>query len=321
LPWRYRFIALLDALREEHVAQERDAIVERQVLGYFARRIGARGLGCHQACCSLRGRGPAWIAARRASLTPVAGISGPRGAPLARLSRVATLPFEDGRGPWQTRLLAPRARCRGVRGRRGAGRLLEALPVTGDDGPGLFAAFLLAELLNLCRVAVPAPLAGRRLRRRRPGSDGDRHRPCGRRCSPPRARWSLLGLLPLDRARRPDDLSVEPPGRGAHRPRRHAPREFRPTPTTSHRQARRRPLPHVRRRADRRAFCVLGHRPVAPAVTRDPTSARTRRWRGRDGGSVLRALAALRRKGIARAPGRRGGSRSSSGASCRKDGR
>jgi hypothetical protein len=51
--------ALLDAPHEEHVAQERDAVVERQVLGYGARRVGARGLGCHQACCSLRGRGPA----------------------------------------------------------------------------------------------------------------------------------------------------------------------------------------------------------------------------------------------------------------------
>ena len=47
--------------------------------------------------------------------------------------------------------------------------LLEALPVSGDDGPGLFAAVLLAGFLNLCLVAVAAPLAGRWLRRRRPG--------------------------------------------------------------------------------------------------------------------------------------------------------
>ena len=46
--------------------------------------------------------------------------------------------------------------------------LLEALPVAGDDGPGLFAAVLLAGVSNLCLVAVAAPLAGRWLRRRRP---------------------------------------------------------------------------------------------------------------------------------------------------------
>ena len=47
--------------------------------------------------------------------------------------------------------------------------LLELLPVAGDGGPGLFAAVLLAGFLNLCLVAVAAPLAGRWLRRRRPG--------------------------------------------------------------------------------------------------------------------------------------------------------
>jgi hypothetical protein len=46
--------------------------------------------------------------------------------------------------------------------------LLEVLPVAGDDGPGLFAAVLLAGVANLCLVAVAAPLAGRWLRRRRP---------------------------------------------------------------------------------------------------------------------------------------------------------
>ena len=47
--------------------------------------------------------------------------------------------------------------------------LLDRLPVSGDDGPGLFAAVLLAGFLNLVLVAVAAPLAGRWLRRRRPG--------------------------------------------------------------------------------------------------------------------------------------------------------
>jgi hypothetical protein len=47
--------------------------------------------------------------------------------------------------------------------------LLELLPIAGDDGPGLFAAVLLAGFFNLFVVAVAAPLAGRWLRRRRPG--------------------------------------------------------------------------------------------------------------------------------------------------------
>ena len=54
--------ALLDAPHEEHVAQERDAVLERQVLGYGVRRVGARGLGCHQACCF-----PSWSGARAGS--------------------------------------------------------------------------------------------------------------------------------------------------------------------------------------------------------------------------------------------------------------
>jgi hypothetical protein len=47
--------------------------------------------------------------------------------------------------------------------------LLDLLPVAGDAGPGLFAAVLLAGFLNLCLVAVAAPLAGHWLRARRPG--------------------------------------------------------------------------------------------------------------------------------------------------------
>ena len=46
--------------------------------------------------------------------------------------------------------------------------LLQLLPVSGDNGPGLFAALLLAGVPNLILVAVAAPLAGRWLRSRRP---------------------------------------------------------------------------------------------------------------------------------------------------------
>ena len=48
--------------------------------------------------------------------------------------------------------------------------LLELLPIEGDDGPGLFAAAILAGFLNLFVVAVAAPLAGLALRRRRGGT-------------------------------------------------------------------------------------------------------------------------------------------------------
>src|SRR4051812_15696501 len=44
--------------------------------------------------------------------------------------------------------------------------LLDRLPVSGGDGPGPFAAVLLAGFANPLLAAVPPPLAGRRLRRR-----------------------------------------------------------------------------------------------------------------------------------------------------------
>jgi hypothetical protein len=50
------------------------------------------------------------------------------------------------------------------------GVLLDVLPVSGDDGPGLFPAIILAGFANLIVVAVVAPFAGRWLRARRPGT-------------------------------------------------------------------------------------------------------------------------------------------------------
>jgi hypothetical protein len=47
--------------------------------------------------------------------------------------------------------------------------LLHWLPISGDVAPDLFAAVLLAFFFNLVVVAVGAPLAGRLVRRRRPG--------------------------------------------------------------------------------------------------------------------------------------------------------
>jgi hypothetical protein len=48
--------------------------------------------------------------------------------------------------------------------------LLQLLPLSGDGGPGLFAAVLLAGVPNLLLVAVAAPLAGHWLRGRRPAT-------------------------------------------------------------------------------------------------------------------------------------------------------
>jgi hypothetical protein len=48
--------------------------------------------------------------------------------------------------------------------------LLQLLPIAGEGRPGLIGAFLLAVFFNLVTVAVLAPLAGGRLRKRRPGT-------------------------------------------------------------------------------------------------------------------------------------------------------
>jgi hypothetical protein len=47
--------------------------------------------------------------------------------------------------------------------------LLEVLPIAGESRPGLVAALLLSGFFNLVVVAALTPLAGARLRRRRPG--------------------------------------------------------------------------------------------------------------------------------------------------------
>src|SRR3954465_6891163 len=47
--------------------------------------------------------------------------------------------------------------------------LLHALPIAGETAPEAFGGILLAFFFNLVAVAIGAPLAGRWLRRRRPG--------------------------------------------------------------------------------------------------------------------------------------------------------
>jgi hypothetical protein len=48
--------------------------------------------------------------------------------------------------------------------------LLRVLPIAGEGRPGVVGAFLLAVFFNLVTVAVVAPLAGSRVRKRRPGT-------------------------------------------------------------------------------------------------------------------------------------------------------
>jgi hypothetical protein len=109
------------------------------------------------------------------------------------------------------------------------GVLLDELPITGDDGPGLFAAVILAGFANLIVVAVVAPFAGHWLRGRRPGTP--------RAVAADQAGTALLAVvtvvvLALGLAHRPavraahDDLTAQ-----AAWARRymlgHAPREYR----------------------------------------------------------------------------------------------
>jgi hypothetical protein len=65
--------------------------------------------------------------------------------------------------------------------------LLHLLPIAGDDGPGPVGALLLSGFFNLLVVAVLGPLAGRRLRARRPGVP--------RVVADDQAGTALLGLL------------------------------------------------------------------------------------------------------------------------------
>jgi hypothetical protein len=108
------------------------------------------------------------------------------------------------------------------------GVLLDELPIAGDDGPGLFAAVILAGFANLIVVAVLAPLAGQWLRRRRSGKPTV--------VAADQAGTALLalvalGLLALGLAHRPavraahDDFQVQ--ASWARRfVRAHAPREY-----------------------------------------------------------------------------------------------
>jgi hypothetical protein len=108
------------------------------------------------------------------------------------------------------------------------GVLLDVLPVSGDEGPGLFAAIILAGFVNLIVVAVVGPFAARWLRARRPGTP--------KVVAADQAGTALLvvvalGVLALGLAHRPavdaanDDLAAQ-----AEWARRyvlgHAPREY-----------------------------------------------------------------------------------------------
>ena len=154
------------------------------------------------------------------------------------------------------------------------GVLLDVLPISGDDGPGLFAAVILAGFANLIVVAVIAPLVGHWLRARRPGTP--------RVVAADQAGTALLAVvtvvvLALGLAHRPavraahDDLTVQ-----ATWARRfvlgHAPREYQPGADhlNTWKQGANLYRTCVPGPDPRRAFCVIVDTAQSPpTVTRD----------------------------------------------------
>jgi hypothetical protein len=153
--------------------------------------------------------------------------------------------------------------------------LLDRLPVSGDGGPGLFAALLLAGFLNLGLVAVAAPLAGHWLRRRRPAMPAviATDRAGAVLLAAACAAVAILGAMHRSTVRAArDDLSAQ-----AAQARRfvvsQAPREF---------QANANHLDTVKQGPDLYRTCVAGPNPdrafcvfvntdqSPPGVTRDP---------------------------------------------------
>jgi hypothetical protein len=154
------------------------------------------------------------------------------------------------------------------------GVLLDVLPISGDDGPGLFPAVILAGFANLIVVAVVAPFAGRWLRARRPATP--------KVVAADQAGTALLALvtvavLALGLAHRPavraaqDDLAVQ-----AEWARRfvvgHAPREYAAN-VGSMDTVKQRPSLYrtcVDGNDPRRAFCMFVRTDQSPpSVTRD----------------------------------------------------
>ena len=260
-------------------AQERDAVVERQVLGYGSRCVGARRLGRHRACCSFRGRGPARDRRARPRLAPWPGSPGCAGVPLTPGSGGAydMAPYLDGR--WARPSGWPRLRWRhagrvavaGVRGAvRGRGAAARSAAVPGDDGPGALRRRAARGLRQ------PRRRRGRRAAGWAPGCAGaGRDLPgvvardhAGTGCWSPsavRASWpagSLHHSGRAGRARRPAALRR----RRARFVISQAPREF---------QANARPARHRRAEADLYRTCVTGPSGSrASACSSTPTSRR-----------------------------------------------
>ena len=165
--------------------------------------------------------------------------------------------------------------------------LLQVLPIAGEGRPDAVGAFLLAVFFNLVTVAVLAPLAGNRLRKRRPGTP--------KVVADDQAGTVLLALLAvallaLGLVHRPalvaeeDDFEaqsqavrdyVAASGTAEYRAQRRPRRHLAPGP---------RPLPHVRagRRPAPRAVPDRHDRPVAAGRHRRPRPA-AQQPRGRPG--------------------------------------
>src|SRR4051794_22101390 len=176
--------ALLDAAHEQHVAQEGDAVVERQVLGYgggVLRSLRPGGAHGHPGLVfPLWFGGPAGSPPAALDLASRPGSPDPptRRAPIELYRRArASVPviyagLRMGERVWTARL---RWRLRGATMWPAFlialvvdTVLLRALPVAGDQAPDVFAAALLGAFFNLLAVAVGAPLLGRVVPRPRP---------------------------------------------------------------------------------------------------------------------------------------------------------
>src|SRR3954451_12203046 len=176
--------ALLDAAHEQHVAQEGDAVVERQVLGYgggVLRPLRPGGAHGHPGLVfPLWFGGPAGSPPVALDLASRPGSPDPptRRAPIELYRRArASVPviyagLRMGERVWTARL---RWRLRGATMWPAFlialvvdTVLLRALPIAGEQAPDVFAAALLGAFFNLLAVAVGAPLLGRFVRRRQP---------------------------------------------------------------------------------------------------------------------------------------------------------
>src|SRR3954468_12259862 len=164
-----RHRALLDPAHHQHRAEEPDAVLDRQVLRYVRRDL-LRGPGLcrfsRHVACSLSSMAPSGI------LRPALLTWRPRGVSTGRAQGYLVRVERQEQSVWLTRM---RWRLRGawlwpafVVLTLVEGVALQVLPIAGNGPGGVVPGVLLAGFANLILIAAVAPLAGHRLRRRRP---------------------------------------------------------------------------------------------------------------------------------------------------------